>query len=87
MTHKYERQCWSCGSRDMEKFPDHVRCRSCGATWNEIPDPVSLPMTVIANETRRAPGARRFSHARPSGTVQRQAARARDAKRQARTPE
>lgn len=37
MTHKYERKCWYCGSRDMENKGSYVQCRSCGATWNETP--------------------------------------------------
>lgn len=45
MTEKYERQCWNCGGKDLEDMGDHVKCRSCGATWNEIaplsPDPRS----------------------------------------------
>ena len=37
MTHKYERQCWSCSSKNMEKLHDHVKCLDCGATWNVVP--------------------------------------------------
>jgi len=30
--HKYERQCWSCRSKDIEDKGDYVQCRACGAT-------------------------------------------------------
>lgn len=33
MTDKYERECWSCGSQDLEPMDYGARCRSCGATW------------------------------------------------------
>ena len=54
MTHKYERQCWSCNSRDLERFPDYVKCLKCGATWSELPK-LSPPIlddhkTLIRNE-------------------------------------
>ena len=39
MVRKYEKVCWSCGSKDLEHLEDHVRCRSCGATWNEVLKP------------------------------------------------
>jgi len=36
MTHKYEKRCWSWGSTKMEPDSRGVRCKKCGATWNEI---------------------------------------------------
>lgn len=37
MANKYERQCWSCNSLDLEDKGTHVQCRACGATWNYVP--------------------------------------------------
>ena len=37
MTKKYERQCWYCGSKNMERLSNHVKCLDCGATWNVVP--------------------------------------------------
>lgn len=38
MTKKSERQCWNCQSKNMEPYLTGVRCRDCGATWNDLPD-------------------------------------------------
>jgi hypothetical protein len=38
MTHKYEKKCWSCGSTDIETDGRGIRCKSCRATWNQIPN-------------------------------------------------
>lgn len=78
MTHKYERQCWNCGSKDMEKLANHVRCRSCGATWNVVPELHKIPVIneVIINITPGGPI--KVLGGRPSGNVAGRAARARD---------
>ena len=46
MTHKYEQVCWSCGSKDVEPDKLGVKCRSCGATWNEVPKPGGQVLTI-----------------------------------------
>lgn len=78
MTHEFERQCWSCGSKDLEKLEDYVKCRSCGATWNyvgELGRPVVKPGNVIlkVGEDRVK---LRAKH--PTGGVKHRAARARE---------
>lgn len=46
MTHKYERQCWYCGSKHMERLPNYAQCRDCGATWNVVPKLRPVPLTL-----------------------------------------
>lgn len=65
MTHKYERQCWNCNSRDMEDMGDHVKCRSCGATWNYIGELKDSPVTVVDAVTGRAPRSGRPTEYKP----------------------
>ena len=77
MTHKYKRQCWNCGSQDLMPDTRGVRCRSCGATWNDLPEGGSLPITIVDSKTGKAPRSGKLTEARPSGTVQRRAARTR----------
>ena len=45
MAHKYERKCWYCGNRDMEKTEYGVKCRACQATWGKLP-PFYPPLTT-----------------------------------------
>lgn len=33
----YTKVCWYCGKRDMEVKGTYFQCRSCGATWNDVP--------------------------------------------------
>ena len=76
MIDKYERQCWSCGSRDMEDLGDYVKCRKCGATWNEVNQlggPVVEPGNVIV-QVGEDLVKRRAKH--PTGGVKRRAAQA-----------
>jgi len=75
--HKYERQCWSCGSRDMVDGGSFAQCGKCGATWNELPLGGSSPITIVDEETGGAPRSGKLTRARPSSTVQRRSARAR----------
>lgn len=77
MTHKYERQCWSCGSRDMENKGPFVQCRACGATWNEIPEGHDSGLTIENDPKSPRYSSSKETRARPSGITQRRAARAR----------
>jgi len=78
VTHKYERVCWYCGSRDLENKGEYLQCRSCGATWNQVPALGASPVTMVDAETDGPPGQHRPTRSRPSGHVQRKAARARE---------
>jgi len=79
MTNKYERQCWSCGGKDMEDLETHVKCRSCGATWNAVPQ-VGGPLTEPGNVQILDHGSITSMRARhPSGGVKRRATRTRRA--------
>ncbi len=31
--------CWYCHRSDLENIGSYVKCRQCGATWNEVPKP------------------------------------------------
>ena len=77
MTHKYERQCWSCGSKDMEPDGRGVRCRSCGATWNEPPRSGPPDFNIVNDPHGPHYNPRKESYRRPSGTAKRRASRAR----------
>jgi len=41
--------CWSCGKETMEPDERGYRCRSCGATWNKIPEPGHASLVVAPN--------------------------------------
>ena len=77
MTHKYERQCWSCGSKNMEKDERGAQCQDCGATWNPVPSMGSGASTEKRDYTLGGYGVSSKTSGSPSGTVQRRAARAR----------
>lgn len=77
MTHKYERQCWNCGSKNMEKLTNHVRCRDCGATWNFVPDVHLSPVAMDEYNVGTREKPIKVTESRPSGQVSRRAARAR----------
>jgi len=67
MTHKYERVCWSCGGRNIESMGDYVRCRDCGATWNEVPGPGVSAVTEVDAKTGKAPRVGRPTEYKPRG--------------------
>jgi len=74
---KYERQCWSCGSRDVVNKGSYTLCSQCGATWNVVPKMGALPLTITDDEAGGVPRPGRTTHASPSRITQRRAARAR----------
>ena len=51
MKKDYTKLCWYCGSKDMEPDERGVRCRKCGATWNQPPvsHRTSIPGYAIGN--------------------------------------
>lgn len=60
MTRKYESECWSCKSKDLEVLKNHVKCRSCGATWNYLGAPGQSPVIEVDVALKyRHPGAAR----------------------------
>ncbi|MBA7677096.1 hypothetical protein ES703_85344 [subsurface metagenome] len=65
MTHKHERQCWYCGSHNMEHLTNHVRCRDCGATFNVLPDLGPSPVTIVDAKTGGAPRVGRSTEYKP----------------------
>jgi len=87
MTKRFEKKCWYCGSRDIEKDDRGVRCRSCGATWNELSEIGSPPTALQRDYGLSKKGRTRVVTASPSGSTQRRAARARAAKLKDRAPE
>ncbi|MBA7582393.1 hypothetical protein ES708_24321 [subsurface metagenome] len=80
MTHKYERQCWSCGSKNMERFTDHVKCRDCGATWNAVPTMGIPPIVEVSGKAEMGSSFDSASRFRPHGALARSRARKRDQK-------
>ena len=78
MTHKYERQCWNCGSKNMKKFTNHVKCQDCGATWNVVPDVHQTPVLSEVDVVRGETGKVETEKGKPSSQVARRAARARE---------
>lgn len=79
MIQKYEERCWYCGSWDMEALGEYVRCRACGATWNEVPEAHSSPVTTEKDDPHHDNAGRTVTKGSPSAAVQRRAARARNA--------
>lgn len=75
--HKYERQCWNCGSHDIEDKGSHVQCRSCEATWNYVPTLGFDPLAEHGFYLENAGGVKMGRMQRPSKSVSRAAAKAR----------
>jgi len=75
--HKYERQCWSCGSQDMEDKGSYFQCRHCGATWNYVPQLGFDPLAANGFYLKDAEGTILGRMKRPSKSVSRAAAKAR----------
>uniref|UniRef100_A0A6H2A1D3 Uncharacterized protein n=1 Tax=viral metagenome TaxID=1070528 RepID=A0A6H2A1D3_9ZZZZ len=77
MAKKYERQCWSCGGRDMDLTSYGARCRKCGATWTDLPASGGAALS-IENDPRE-PGYHpdKVTLAHPAAGVKRSAAAAR----------
>lgn len=78
MTHKYERHCWYCGSKDLEPTDYGVKCRSCGATWNKVPQVGQDPVTYDTGEDTGVLLKGELGYPHPSDSVLRGAARERD---------
>lgn len=76
MTHKNERKCWNCGSRNLQPDGRGVRCKDCGATWNPLPklegEAYVQETSMVGTPKRKV----RFVHNRPSDSVLRSAAAA-----------
>ena len=80
MTHKYERECWSCGSTEMENKGIYVACRSCGASWCALPQPAA-PVSTLEHDNGLSPKHHKgIKTASPSGATKRRAAKARSLK-------
>ncbi len=69
MTKKYERQCWYCKSRDLEDKGDYAQCRSCGATWNEVPTMGIPPMIEVHDKSEMVSASSLPSRYRPHGAL------------------
>ena len=78
MSHKYERQCWYCGSKDLEDLGEYVKCRKCSATWNDLPKGGASPVTERRDLGLEDYGVQRFLSPSPSDASARRAARARE---------
>jgi len=86
MTHKYERQCWYCGSTDMQDMGNYALCRKCGATWTKVPAVGGA--TLLSEEVtdcHKELNGERISGT-PSRSVQSQAAAARRKKQEPASP-
>ncbi len=77
MPEKYERQCWNCGSLDIENKGDYVQCRACGATWNYVPVSGPDPLAAHGFYLQDASGKRLGRRRSPSKSVSRAATKAR----------
>ena len=76
----YTKQCWSCGSTNLIQINNFFACNTCGATYNELPQPVPSIIELQHNETRvRPPGLRKRTYS-PTRSACRRVAKARDAK-------
>jgi 5-methylcytosine-specific restriction endonuclease McrA len=73
------KQCWNCGSKDLEDMGDHVKCRDCGATYNDVPAPGSSPVTIVDMKTGGAPRDGHPTEYKVAGQVARKAQKAREA--------
>ncbi len=74
----YNKVCWNCRGKDLEAMGDHVKCRKCGATYN---DPPRLGLTTFAFEPfggKNPPARGQKALRRPSKYEERKAARARE---------
>lgn len=74
----YTKVCWNCGGINLQDMGDHVKCRECGATYNEVPKPGALPFTLEPWGGNYPPVRGAKAHSRPSGSVARKAAKARE---------
>ncbi len=74
----YNKVCWNCGSTKLYHMGDHVKCLKCDATYNEVPHPGALPYVIEAFGGKNPPVRGTKAHRRPSGSVMRKAARARE---------
>jgi len=77
MTQKYERKCWNCGSTELEPDDRGVKCKSCGATWNNTPALKSAPVTIVNDPQSPNYQWNKETTVGPSRSVKSQAARAR----------
>lgn len=74
----YYKLCWYCGAKDLKDMGEYVLCRACQATYNDIPQPGSSPVTVVDIETGRSPRGGRETSYRPSGHSVRRARKERE---------
>ena len=77
MTKKQEKNCWSCGGDLLEDKGDYVQCRSCGATWNEVPQPGAMCVVEQTETVLKNGETITYTRARPSGVSVRRASRRR----------
>lgn len=80
MTHKYESQCWNCGSRNMERLPTYVKCRDCGTTFNEVLTPGYPVVLEVSGKKEMGTDSGRETRYRPHGALARSVARKRGQK-------
>jgi len=80
MTHKYERQCWYCKSKNLEKLANYVKCRDCNATFNVVPKIGASPVTERRDLALGAFGEEHVETPSPSGQLSRATTRARSKK-------
>lgn len=78
MTNKNERNCWSCGSKDLDNMGDHIKCRACGATWNELPHSGSDAIGEERDYVLSPEGSMTIKSGSPSSGIKRRASAARD---------
>lgn len=77
MTHKYERTCWSCGSKDLARDSLGVLCSECGATWNECLELGPSELTRHHDEQQSILYGKRLASFSPSKSALQRAAKAR----------
>jgi len=79
MANRYEQKCWYCGSHDLERLQDHIRCRSCGATWNKVPELQIPPTATVRYTVQDKIRLVHIKHLTPHAVITRRAAKAREA--------
>lgn len=87
MKHLYERQCWYCGSRNLVPDDRGVRCRSCGTTWNKLPESHGSPITIVNDPESPNFHYTEETYSKPSPVVLRSAAAARNRAKSKESPE
>jgi len=81
MKRKYNTRCWFCDSTDLKPDDRGINCRSCGATYNILPQPSASPITMREDIIASNYDESRGKSPSPSSILVRQTAKARESQK------